>query len=266
MKTQRRMVEESIVGMGTPFDTYSYLFLSLSLLVIALLALAVCPRPLKAAVLLSGLFSVPSALASVGFVPSYWDPIRVAELWIGPEDALFSFSTGIIAFSMALWPIHKRVRIAFQPRSIFFRFVACYASGTVLDNFFLYVLHLGPMQSALLTIAAISLALAIICKPMIILSIYGAVAFTCFYTLCMKGIFSLFPGFLDQWNLPALCGVLALGVPLEEIAWSIACGAAWPMITGFILDLRIARELPQTVGTHYRRQILIGNDASMTGS
>lgn len=227
--------------MGTLASTYSYFVLSFCLLILAFLALALCPRPLRTAVLLSGLFSIPSAFASLGFVPSYWNPIRVAELWIGPEDVMFSFSTGIIAFFMALWPIRKRVRVIFQIKSILFRLIVCYICGHLLNIFLLRVFHIEPMQVALLTISAIGFGLAILKKELIIVSVYGVVSFTLFYTLYVKVGFLMFPEFLNQWNIPALCGISPLGVPLEEIAWAIACGAVWPLITGYILNLRIVK-------------------------
>jgi hypothetical protein len=219
--------------------TYPYLILSLFLLIFALLALALCPRSLRLIVLLSGIFSIPSSLASLDFVPSYWDPVRVAELWIGPEDAIFSFSTGILAFVMALWPIRKRIHIILKSKLIILRLVSCYLYGILLNLFMIRVLRFDIMPGTLLTIAIIGFSLAWFERTLIILCPYGILCFTFFYTLILKIGFWMSPEFLDQWNLPALCGISPLGIPLEEIAWAAACGAVWPMITGFIFGLRI---------------------------
>lgn len=235
--------------MGTLASTYSYLILSLFLLIFAFLALALCPRSLRSAVLLSGLFSIPSVLASLDLVPAYWDPVRVAEFWIGPEDAIFSFSTGIIAFVVALWPIRKRIQVVFQTKPILIRLVLCYLCGFLLTKFFLRVFHIEPMQAALLTIIAIGFGLAILRKELIILSVYGVVSFTLFYTLYVKVGFLMFPEFINQWNLTVLSGISPLGIPLEEIAWAIAYGAVWPLMTGYILDLHIMKDYRQVIAT-----------------
>ncbi len=44
----------------------------------------------------------------------------------------------------------------------------------------------------------------------------------------MLSLFIFAPGYIEQvWNLPALSGVLLVGIPLEELAFGFTFGLYW---------------------------------------
>jgi len=73
--------------------------------------------------LIASLFAVPQSLMSLIMIPYYWHPKRVYVLGIGPEDILFCFLSGGIAWSEAIWFVRKRLVFRFEARTILRRYL-----------------------------------------------------------------------------------------------------------------------------------------------
>lgn len=217
--------------------TYSYLLMSLTLLVIFFLCYLTGGRQ-RRPMLLSALLSAPFGFLSIDFVPVYWDPVRIVEFGTGVEDIIFSFANGGIVWFIATCPVRNRISVDIQTKRMLFRYVVCSVSGLSLG---IIPLSLGydPMHVALAGICVMGIALLLIRAELWRLSAIGAVGFGLLYNIICVLAFYLNPDFLQQWNLEALSGYTIAGVPVEEIAWSLAFGAVWPLVAAFSFETRI---------------------------
>jgi len=222
----------------TFFSTYPYLLISLTLLVVFFLCYMAGEKQ-RRPMLLSALLSAPYGFLSVHFVPAYWDPVRIAEFGAGIEDIIFSFANGGIVWFMATWPVRNRLSVDIQTRRMLRRYVVCTVSGLSLGLIPL-LLGFDPMHVSLVGIAVMGIVLLRLRGELWRLTVVGAVCFGLFYTAICIVSFSLNPDLLRQWNFAALSGYSLVGVPVEEIAWSIAFGAVWPLIIAYSFETRIA--------------------------
>ena len=226
------------------FSTYPYLLMSLTLLVIFLLCYLAGGKQ-RRPMLLSALLSAPFGFLSVHFVPVYWNPVRIAEFGAGIEDIIFSFSNGGIVWFMVTLPVRNRLLVDIHTKRVLLRYGGCSVVGLSLG---IIPLSLGydPMHVSLAGISIMGIALLLLRREFWRLSVVGTVSFGLLYTIICIASFLLNPDFLRQWNLEALTGYIILGVPVEEIIWSIAFGAVWPLIAAYSFETRITTvERPQ---------------------
>jgi hypothetical protein len=71
------------------------------------------------------------------------------------------------------------------------------------------------------------------------LALVGMASFTLLYTTLLRLTWWLSPAFASDWNWADLCGLTAIGVPLEEILWAAGYGAVWPLMLGYAFEARI---------------------------
>ncbi len=219
----------------TFFNTYPYLGGCLVILLLALAALAVSGahrRPM----LLSGLLSAPYGFASIAFVPDYWQPVRIAEFGAGPEDLVFSFSNGCLVWFCAVRFTRSRFSMRLHPIRLIARFLACTLAGIAVAVP-LWLVGCKPMIAVLCAMPLLGVALLLMRRSYVSIALAGAVGFTALYTVVFVGILQLWPRFIDQWTTEQLCGLSLLGVPVEEIAWSLGFGAVWPLMMAYAFDL-----------------------------
>ena len=215
---------------------YPYLASSLLGLLILLVGLILGSGQRRLAVL-SGMLSAPFALASVFFVPEYWAPVRLADFPAGPEDFIFSFATGGMAWLLAIWPLRGRFTAGLDPGRFLGRYLACTVSGVALSGF-LWASGMGAMASAIIGIAALWGALLWRRRDLWPLSATGAIGFTLFYTVFVLAVVVAWPDLRLHWNADNLWGPWLLIVPLEELVWALAYGAVWPLFMAFVFDTR----------------------------
>lgn len=231
--------------MGRAFailQEYPYLAGSLQLCVLAVAALACSPRAHWRPGLLCGLMGAPWALLELAWVPRYWAPVRLTTLaGVGVEDVLFAAGTGVLGFACAILPLRSRLRYEFRRRELALAAVTALPVATVV-HVCLYWAGAGVGCEVVIPIAAAAVVLLALAPHRWPLAAWGCAGFTLIYFGAVKLLYATLPHFRSQWNLPALSGVTLLGVPLEEVAWGAAFGAAWPLAVAAGLGLRLARE------------------------
>jgi len=217
---------------------YPYLVCSMGLLITALIAIYFVPER-RWDLLIAGLYATPMALNSIAMVPEYWNPRRIAVLLIGPEDLLFSFSFGVIAWSLAVFP--WRSRLALRQRSLP---ALIWAAILALSGFLLYsavrITGAMTMNSHLAAMAALTLALLALRRHLWRLSVTGALSLPLFYTLASMPVVFVWPEFFSQWSEGGTSGYSFVGIPIEELLWCMAYGACFPAMLGSMFDARIA--------------------------
>jgi len=217
---------------------YPYFAASLLVLPLTALGFALCPRRHRRPMLWSALLLLPFALTSVCVVPCYWNPARVFVFIAGPEDVVFCFAAGALGWPLAVWPIHRRLQFEWRGRRVLACYVLCclWGFGVAVP---LALLGLRGLTPALIGIASLAVLLLALRRELWPMAAAGVVCSGLFYTAFAVAVFALFPGFAGQWNLENLWAVTFLGVPLEEPAWAVAAGAAWPLMMACAFNARL---------------------------
>lgn len=230
----------SVHGLPSLFDllgTYTYLAWALAQTLALAVGILICPEHRRAA-LRSALLAAPFGLISMGWVPGYWQPVRLAS-WLrtGPEDVLSAFATGgliwLLGFATAPgW----RVQPAWP------------------DGWFLrgnLVLGVGLGGGLVGLVAGLSPLAATALGTALVLAVFGrrrpfllgpavraALALAVVHGAILWAILGVWPGFLDQWHPSGLAGARLAGVPISEVVWAALTGLGWVVFTGTALDLQ----------------------------
>lgn len=218
---------------------YNYLLMVLGLIVLYLGGLVVCPRKQRYPTILSALFSTPFSVASLVFVPEYWNPVRIFEFPIGMEDLMFSLTTGGIAWLLAVCSIHKNIHIKLQLSTMLKRGILGMLYGSTICTI-LWFSGVGVMSSFLISSIAIILLILFLRYDLWPIQLAGFACFTAFYIIFIKLGFTVFPEAIQQWNVNALWGYSIWGIPLEEIAWAAIFGGGWPLMMAYLFDARLS--------------------------
>jgi len=219
---------------------FPYLVMSLALSFLLLAGLLVWPRQRKLT-LLSAALQAPFGLLSVFFVPDYWEPERVFSLGsgAGAEDILFSFASGGLTWLLAVSLSGARIEADIEPRMVLARFSA-YAVPGVTAGALLWWRGLGPMDATIAVAVVAAATLAWRQRSVLRLSAAGALGFGILYPAVLKGAYTLWPLFPDQWSSTGSWGLSVWGLPLEEIVWAAGGGAVWPLFVAYLVDARDA--------------------------
>ncbi len=220
------------------WHTYPYLMASLLLTALACLLLWLRPDQ-RRAMLLSGLLGTPFGLFSFEFVGHYWHPKVIAFFIASPEDLIFSFAVGVIAWALASWFIRKRLTIGFRARDLWVRYLSLSALGVGVGYAIKWTHPIGVMNSTLISVAVVGLLLAWLRRDLWPLALHGAAWFASFYGVWMLLSATLWPHFIAQWESEELLGVNPLGLPAYEFIWALAYGLVWPLFAGHILGARL---------------------------
>ena len=216
--------------------THPYLLTCLFFLALYLIGLWLAPQHRRHAVL-SGVLAIPGAAYALVFVPTYWNPQLVLSLPIGIEDVLFVFANGgLVWLIVTVWT--PRMRLNIGAATVAKRWLAVTAVFTLLIVFIaragIAVMHAGLLS------AAVVLGLVLWLRPAYWpLALRGAVAFTVVYAAVLYGSLRVWPNTLLQWNTGVLSGIMVLGAPVEEMAWAVAFGALYPVVTAFFFDATV---------------------------
>jgi len=220
---------------------------SLGLLLIWLLVFLLRP-PVRKEMLHVSLWTMLLGFTEPFFVPEYWSPPSLFDLaaktGFDIESFIFTFAMGGLAAVLyeAMYPVrHRKISRYKQPlRMLFHRFA-------LLSPFLLILLlHLGtplnPIYSGIIAMAIGSM-LALLCRPDLLKKVLlGGVLFLGLYFLFFLVFTLFFPAFVEAvWNLPALSGILLLGIPLEELLFAFSVGLLWSSIYEHAHFYRVVR-------------------------
>ncbi len=207
---------------------HPYLMVSLFLLASCLAGAWLAPAQ-RLPALLSGFLSTPYAFSSPLFVPEYWQPQRVVELVVGPEDLLFSFAAGGLAWLIAARTADRPPELALRLATVTRRY-CLWTSG-----FFGMVLGLRAwcgmrtMPALLVSGVLVGALLLWIRRDLWRLAGWGGLGYGLLYTSVLAIAFRIWPDFSHHWNWRNLTGLALLEVPVEECAYALAFGAAWTL-------------------------------------
>jgi hypothetical protein len=209
------------------------------LLILAVL-LAASPRRQRRQALFSGAVAIPMSLLEWLYVPDYWNPSRFAVAFgVGVEDVLFNFGVGGISWLAATWPVRDRLVLDIRVRRMLSRTAIGFPLGLG-PLLLLPCLGVGVSSAMVCSIAFFALSLLLLERTMWRVALTGAIGFALFYALTMAVAFRALPGFLSQWSHASLWGHRVCGVPLDEVAWALVYGAAWPTAVGFVFQARLS--------------------------
>ncbi len=211
-----------------------YEWLTFALIWIALWLLIYFERPqLRRQMLWVSVFSALTGLTEPLYVPKYWTPDTLFNLaettHFDLESIIFSFGVAGVAsvlYDTALNARHRKMNLTERKERRWLH-LASLASGPVVFLLLFLFTSLNPIYSLSAGLFAGAVA-AVICRPDLLKhTLLGGVLFAVLYFVFFGFVNSMFPTFLDSWNLTALSGILVLRVPLEEIMYSFAFGMMW---------------------------------------
>ena len=195
-------------------------------------------RSQRKTVLLSSVLAAPQCLIGMLMVPEYWDPNRVFVFGIGPEDVLFMFIVGGMAWAGNVWIVRRTITYRTTARRAASRFF-------LLSLFFggCYLLVKDAEISKMyvtFVMCGILVAVLLIRDPgLSTAAAAGASIFVLLYTSLFLLCDFVWPGFVSQWTWANLSGLRFGPVPLEEIVWAGLYSPAWGLTIAFILDARL---------------------------
>ncbi|MBI4119007.1 MAG: hypothetical protein HY452_01970 [Parcubacteria group bacterium] len=172
------------------------------------------------------------------FVPEYWNPPSLFDLaqrtGFDIESLIFSFGIGGIAvvlyeqiFRAEHQVMSQKERHHIRHRYHFWAIV----SAPIIFIILLLTTNLNPIYSASVAMIVGGL-FAWYCRPDLKKKmIASAFIFLALYFLYFLTLIAMYPGYVERiWNLPAISGILILGVPLEELMFALSFGFIWSSI------------------------------------
>jgi hypothetical protein len=173
------------------------------------------------------------ALTEPIWVPEYWNPPSLFELaqrtGFDIESFIYCFAIGGIGAVAYHALIHRYVvPVSTEKRGRLHRFHLAALWVPYLVFVPLYFLPWNPIYPAMLCLVAGGIATAI-CRPDLkVRGFVGGAVFFGLYAIFMLGLVWFTPGYIEHvWNLPALSGVLIVGIPLEELLFGFSFGWYW---------------------------------------
>ncbi len=168
------------------------------------------------------------------FVPEYWNPPSLFDLaqrtGFDIESLIFCFAIGGIGAVMYNARANKDIEeIPYEERhSGRHRWHRLAIASPYLVFPVLYFLPWNPIYPGIVALATGGIA-NVLCRPDLLRNtLVGGVLFLLLYAVFMLSLIIFAPGYIGQvWNLPALSGVLLVGIPLEELVFGFTFGLYW---------------------------------------
>lgn len=219
---------------------YPYLVESLAILLVAGIGLLILHRQWKL-VLLSGLFCIPNAVLSAIHVPWFWNPRVIANCFVIPEDLVWLFAAGMLAWLAASFSFAARLTWRSRPWAMIARYVGCLALESLFLGSALFVcpervMVMYPTLAAMLLMAAV---LACQRRDALPLALAGAFGYTLLHVLDLSAFLCIWPETAAYWNPAAQLPFSVFGIPTFEVIFAMAFGFLWPLVVAFVCDVRI---------------------------
>jgi len=218
-------------------ETYPYLLWA-SLMLLALVI--VCfnsTGPHRRVTMISAL-ATPPFTAFFGCIPGYWTPKRIVAWVVSPEDFIFAVAAGGLSWSLAGFLWRCRLTLAFQARTSAWR-LAIVLLSAVPSLVAAMLLKVRPMTATLLPVGFVVALILGIRRDLWRLALAGMLGYALVHAAMLVAAFVITPGFAHAWIATDLWGPTVWRIPLDEIVWSAAFGAAWPLFVAYILDVRL---------------------------
>lgn len=185
------------------------------------------------------LFTTPFGLTEPLFVPEYWTPPSLFDLarrtGFDIESLIFCFGIGGVA--AVLYNLVSGTRLvpvdAAWRRNVLHRYHRLALATPFIVFVPLYFLPWNVIYAASAAMAIGGVA-TLLCRPNLRTTTWlGAVLFTGYYWIFIRGLEWLHPGYIEEaWNLGALSGWTVTGVPIEELLFASSFGWFWGAVYG----------------------------------
>lgn len=215
----------------SPLETHPYLVFSVIGAALAGLA-CILLRPLRRELVCSGLSSAPSALLSVLFIPTYWQPSHIFAFRVGPEDLLFSFASGVLVWALAAYNgPHLPAELDWLAAGRRYLLV-----GAVFGTTWILLLQSGVRVMDAACLAALGiLACLVMRRPRAWrLALRGGALFGISYAAVVIACLLVAPEFANGWQGADLSGLRVGPAPAEELLWGFTYGSVWPPLCAFL--------------------------------
>jgi hypothetical protein len=197
-------------------------------------------KDLRKEIIFGSLLALPFGFIERLWVPEYWNPPSFFDLisryGFGLESFFFCFICGgTAAVIYEIICSKKTVKIRLRRRYLFGPFVSVVAIFILLD----FLFSDKTIYNAIIASITGAVMIAYKRKDLISQIIFGGVFFATVYFLLFFIFSKLFPGYISMaYTLENLCGVLILGIPLEELFASFGVGALWTSFYEYIRGYR----------------------------
>jgi hypothetical protein len=168
------------------------------------------------------------------FVPEYWNPPTLfnlaARTGFDIESLIFCFAIGGIG-AVAYNTITRQKLVAVPAQEQIqhihrFHRLALVAPYVLFVP--LYFLPWNPIYPSMVCLIVGATA-SVLCRPDLMHKTFlGGTLFLAIYAVFMFGLDAIAPGYIEAvWNLPALSGIDAWGIPVEELLFGFTFGMYW---------------------------------------
>lgn len=210
-------------------------FLWTLVLLLVWLAVFIRHRKGRKPMLWASLLTMPFGLTEPLFVPKYWNPPSLFDLarrtGFDIESLIFCFGIGglgVVLYDVIFKIEHTHMsdteRHHHRHR---FHIWTLLSPGIVFPVLF-FATTWNPIYVGSLSMFVAGFA-ALYCRPDLKKKIWvSGLMFTIFYFIYFFFLELVSPGYVERvWNLQAISGVLALGIPLEELMFAFTFGMLW---------------------------------------
>jgi len=219
---------------------HPYFFSGLLGLALALAGYSVAGNQ-RGAMLVAGLSLIPLAPLAALYEASYWSPVRLGGWRVGIEDVIFVFHSGAQVWLLSVWASRHRVRV--NPRAA--QFVRRYLGLGSLSVVLLLLCRYSGLDTTTSSLVGLAIAglTALFLRPQLWpLAPAGAAGYTVFYVAFLNFSFWVWPDLVSYWNPANPWSRLVLGIPLGELAYAVAIGAAYRCCAAYALNAVLDRE------------------------
>ncbi len=220
-------------------EHYAWLLWSLLLLVIwAVIYLFLKTKESKREMLIVSAWTSLLGLTEPIFVPRYWNPPSLFNLayhtGFDLESFIFSFAIGGIAVVLyeLFFAGRHDVMSAMEHHNMRHRWhLWALLSAPIVFMGLLLFSPLNPIYSAFIAMMVGGFATWFWRPDLKKKMGASAVVFLVLYFLYFLTLIAAYPGYVERvWNLPAISGILFLGVPLEELMFAFGLGFFWSSV------------------------------------
>lgn len=192
----------------------------------------------KKEMLIVSLWTTLTGLAEPIFVPDYWLPPSLFNLsattGFDIESLIFSFATGgigVIIYELIFRTRHAQIPISEHHHSRHRLHIWILLSTPVIFLILFFTAPWNVMYSVIISMTAGGL-FTWYCRPDLkIKMLSSAGIFLAIYFFYFLILIAMAPGYVERvWNLPALSGILILGIPLEELLFALSFGFLWSSV------------------------------------
>ena len=238
------IVISELLRVDNPWLTFSLMFM-------AAWAVIFISRPrVRREMLVVSLLTMPFALSEPVFVPRYWSPPSLFNLaattGFDIESFIFCFAIGGIGsvlYEALTGMVHKQGKANPSPVANALH-AAAILSPLITFNALELLAGMNPIYSASISML-LAAVLSLIFRPDLVKETFaGGAVFTGMYFIFFLLFTALYPGIVERvWNLPALSGILVVGIPAEELMFAFCFGSLWSGAYENVTGYRIRKTL-----------------------